>query len=519
MTDPKHPPNEASAIPDDASLSDENKLLPVDEKSPTSDTSIERCSDERENANLSESDSENKSLPMEEHSDGLATSLDNEQSSNHKQPLDALNNETSSTDQVSTPPNKVSPAEVDVFPASTTADLDKIIDGGTIRLPNAKQNQPYCETLPASKIHDLTALQLSEDTDVELTLEENILKGTPQKAGEYQLSLIGKRGKERIQITLQLLINPDPRTLWQEIEPETPLFRKSHRAYLRQSTPQATLTAARIRGRSHAHKGSFCEDDIAILSSPNTLGYFGMVADGAGSSRYSRLASQVLCESVPRHLQKNFHALQQKENFAELLAPIEENKIETNLRTALSTCLAHSVYYALNDLQAHCQLNGESIPITFRDLYSTCLCFWALPLADGSYILTSYWVGDGGLAVAHDNTFTLLGEPDGGEFSGQTRFLTVEEVSEAAFKKRIRCARYTNLQSVWALTDGITDAKFASESQLNQPEQWRALANEILPHLADEKALYDWLGFWSQGNHDDRSLCVLEIHHKECTDD
>ena len=46
---------------------------------------------------------------------------------------------------------------------------------------------------------------------------------------------------------------------------------------------------------------------------------------------------------------------------------------------------------------------------------------------DFGWFIASFWVGDGAMCLfdAENKTAKLLGTPDEGEFSGQTRFLTI----------------------------------------------------------------------------------------------
>lgn len=395
----------------------------------------------------------------------------------------------------------------------------------SFRLPNAKQNQLFEVNLSeilSSELLEEQSLQLLDNGGTNLELKGHILSGKPKISGDCLLILQGtfqdetsQDNETNIKIELSLLVNPDPKTLWNNIEPESNLFYKTHQDFQRYVNDDESicLTAARVRGRSHAHKGSFCEDDIAILHSKN-LGYLGMVCDGAGSSRFSRLASQVLTESIPRHLQKivaeEFSKGDYKGDYKESYQGHQNELLGEILGEMPGEILGKAVCKGFSALMEYVDL-GDVFKV--NDLYATCLIFWALPLENQRWALTSFWVGDGGLAVAHDNTVTLLGTPDSGEFSGQTRFLSEEELSPEAQKNRIQSGIYNNLQSVWAMTDGITDAKFASEKDLQNTEEWQKLIAEMLPILANEKSCCEWLNFWSQGNHDDRAFAALTIHN------
>lgn len=386
------------------------------------------------------------------------------------------------------------------------------------RLPNAKQNQPFEQQLSAlSGFPICETLTLVDDGGTGLSLLGTVLSGSPRVAGDVVIRLRGEDAQNTFTLSLALLINPDPRTLWNDIEPESPLFRKPHRAYHRIAGERATLTAARVRGRAHAHKGSFCEDDFAIVHS-DAIGYVGMVSDGAGSSRFSRLASQLLTENVPRQLQKKVAMWADKGKWRDLLDTLADNTLDNapseaqaQALTELQNRLGDAVNAGFDAIRALLNL-GDSFKI--NDLYATCLIFWALPLPNQRWALLSFWVGDGGLAVLHGDdadalNVTLLGTPDSGEFSGQTRFLTEAELADGTRELRLMAGIYHDLHSVWAMTDGITDAKFPSEKALATPALWQTLVADLQTAIACEADAYDWLNFWSQGNHDDRAFAGL----------
>jgi hypothetical protein len=127
-------------------------------------------------------------------------------------------------------------------------------------------------------------------------------------------------------------------------------------------------------------------------------------------------------------------------------------------------------------------------------------------------------VGDGGIGIYTKKTeVRLLGEPDVGEFAGQTRFVTMPEVWEAdEAYRRVRFEVVDDFTAVILMTDGITDAKFESENNLKNLEKWDALWDDLTQTVpfggtdgSLEKKLLEWLDFWSPGNHDDRTIAVL----------
>ena len=116
------------------------------------------------------------------------------------------------------------------------------------------------------------------------------------------------------------------------------------------------------------------------------------------------------------------------------------------------------------------------------------------------------------LPMAPVGRYALMGTPDGGEFAGQTRFLDRIALADQSFAKRIGIGRYPDLSAVLLMTDGISDPKFETDNGLANPALWDVLWDEINPLIetADpEKALVDWLDFFSPGHHDDRTIAIL----------
>ena len=62
------------------------------------------------------------------------------------------------------------------------------------------------------------------------------------------------------------------------------------------------------------------------------------------------------------------------------------------------------------------------------------------------------------------------------------------------------------------MTDGVSDPYFETDNGLADRTRWKKLWDEIEPKLkeADPKqALIDWLHFFIQGHHDDRTIALL----------
>lgn len=86
-------------------------------------------------------------------------------------------------------------------------------------------------------------------------------------------------------------MNPDPKSLWKVIDPpsDAPFYKKSidHQSVCRSGIH---IAGASRRGRSHEHVGSFRDDDYYLNFSDVSGWSVLLVADGAGSAKYSRKA-------------------------------------------------------------------------------------------------------------------------------------------------------------------------------------------------------------------------------------
>ena len=76
------------------------------------------------------------------------------------------------------------------------------------------------------------------------------------------------------------------------------------------------------------------------------------------------------------------------------------------------------------------------------------------------------------------------------------------------------------------MSDGVSDPKFETDANLNNPDKWDALWNDLRENgveLTDDNEtskiqLLDWLDFWAPGNHDDRTIAILYEGEPKRTD-
>ena len=85
------------------------------------------------------------------------------------------------------------------------------------------------------------------------------------------------------------------------------------------------------------------------------------------------------------------------------------------------------------------------------------------------------------------------------------------------FYSRLKCKIVPDFTALFLMTDGVSDPKFETDANLNNPDKWDALWEDLKEYgvdLSDDNEaakdqLLNWLDFWSPGNHDDRTIAIL----------
>ena len=298
------------------------------------------------------------------------------------------------------------------------------------------------------------------------------------------------------------------------------------------------IIAASKRGRSHAHEGKPRDDhfDITITSGD---WYVGIVADGAGSAPFSREGSRIACETASRVCVNHLEKLDQVDFELLTISILPESQERTNSEspTEYNNKLNFSARQKKEIGDILYNIFGQAALQTYKEIksvanaknrnakdYATTLLMAICKKMRDGWFVASFWVGDGaiGLYNKEKNSVKLLCSPDEGEFSGQTRFITMPEIFSSAenIYKRIRFCMVDDFSSLMLMTDGVSDAFFETDKNLESPDKWRELLDNIEYALKGEdnhtpspliqsKRLLKWLDFWSPGNHDDRTIVIV----------
>lgn len=420
------------------------------------------------------------------------------------------------------------------------------VDSLNITIPNARVGEEY--KCPIIKIKeddvleywleglDNTGLVVRNEDGSEQELKTVvgtkatgiIIQGVPNAPGDYEFVLKYKcsgwyEGRNILERKLKLVINPDPRKLWQDIptDPSIKFFKKDcDTAYIcvpaNDKGPQKDIVVASKRGRSHAHEGKARDDDFRVCHILENGWYIMAVADGAGSAKYSRKGSAIACETCVEFCK---NALQDSEALEDAICDLnlngaKEDYSNRNISTILYNIVggaAHKAHRAILEFAA-----GEKNQP--RD-YATTLLLAICKKFDFGWFVASFWVGDGAMCIYDKDRryIKLLGTPDGGEYAGQTRFLTMTEIfSPESIMSRLKYSIEKDFLALLLMTDGVSDPFFETDANLRKIEKWDTLWEKINSEVdlrddneESKEQLLKWLDFWSPGNHDDRTIAIL----------
>lgn len=364
--------------------------------------------------------------------------------------------------------------------------------------------------------------------DIEKTNKGYKIKGTPDISGDYNITMHYKynswiEGKPILSRSFVIIINPDPKTLWCDIPTPTDIeyFKDDYATdYIEvnddDKLSQKDIVAASKRGRSHAHEGKARDDDFSIKYCSQSEWYIIVVADGAGSAPFSREGSRIACNTAINHCQEKLISLSDFDENIKLLNEMSEKsdyrkKVADNIYEVIGNAAFKAHKAVIEEARNKKRASKE---------YSTTLLLSICKRFDFGWFVASFWVGDGAMAIySKDNNYVkLLGVPDGGEYAGQTRFLTMPEIFKDASSiySRLRYSIEKDFTALLVMSDGVSDPLFETDANLERINKWDELWDNInsVVELTDNNSesqyqLLKWLDFWSAGNHDDRTIAIL----------
>lgn len=400
-----------------------------------------------------------------------------------------------------------------------------------IRILNATVGKPYETSFDFDKFgwKHITEFEFAglEEAGLSYDHKTKQIVGVPTKSGDIKVAFRFKvEGQspdtpfnEKI---ITLIINPDPKTLWKNIPADRndPYWKEDDVTVFSRIGDRHILVSSK-RGRAHANIGSFREDDFAFRDLDNGWSIV-VVADGAGSAKFSRKGSSIACNAVVDFFLEASSVDSMRE-FDELLQQHHSRKddeTQKNLNRFVYNNLGKAAFQVHKKLEEF----AKSQSFQLKDL-STTLIFTLLKKYDAGYALLSFGVGDCPMAVLNKDisAVLLLNWIDVGEFGGGTRFITMPEIFQSdKFSSRFGFKLVDDFSYLVLMSDGIYDPKFVVEANLPNVKKWQEFLQDLngknedgikVQLSQDNKDIVtqfsQWMDFWSPGNHDDRTLAIV----------
>ncbi|MGV3854508.1 PP2C family serine/threonine-protein phosphatase [Citrobacter freundii] len=382
-----------------------------------------------------------------------------------------------------------------------------------ITIPNARAGErfssPVAIVLDEGQQATVRDVVFPRNIGLSFDKDQELLTGTPTESGDIELSVIWSCASHDECETKQLfIVNPDPRSLWKVVEPPADApYPKSHLDAAGLVRGDIRIAAASRRGRSHEHAGSFRDDDFYINHCQETGWSVMLVADGAGSAVNSREGSRIAVKTAGDYLFNQLSGVKGihlKQHITAWEGSDQQATINAMLHHFKQTATL-----AVNSIQNEAICAEQPVKS-----YSTTLLATVALRTDNELFAAAFWLGDGAIgAYSPSGKVRILGNPDSGEYAGQTRFLDQSIIADPSFSGRISVGKWNDVSHLILMTDGVSDPLFETDNGLRSDEKWTRLVDELNPVLIDAsiapERLGDWLNFFSTGNHDDRTIAVL----------
>lgn len=422
--------------------------------------------------------------------------------------------------------------------------IDNEIKALSLKISNATKGKEYCSEniqLPSDKVTDVVSIEGLDEIGLRaVTTDDGIIRiqGTPVQAGDFIITIRYKYmgwidGQPLLERKIPFAVNPNPRDLWKNIPTpkDVPYFKEDQVCeYVKveagaDGTPRKDMVAASNRGRSHAQEGKPRDDHFQLFHSNDNDWYIIAVADGAGSAKFSRKGSEIACRTAVDYCKDK---LVDSSNLEVKIQDYHSSDDKTLSRKAIGDVVYNIVVNAAFSAHMAIKKAAEQVEGYKAKDFATTLLLSICKKFDFGWFVASFWVGDGAMCIYNKEaqTFKLLGTPDEGEFSGQTRFLTMPEIftDTVSCYKRLRCEIVDDFTALILMTDGVSDPMFGTNENLNNIDKWNefwdtlrtGFAEDGIPGVeltddneASKDQLLHWLDFWRPGEHDDRTIAIL----------
>lgn len=402
----------------------------------------------------------------------------------------------------------------------------------SVTLPNGTVNKKYETKFDFIQLSwkDIIFSEIKglEDTGLEFNNDEDLLFGNPLISGDLKIKFLFRvDGEAEDSIlnekTITIIINPDPKSLWKNIESDKNApFWKEDNVEVSSDFLDKKIVIASKRGRSHANVGSFRDDHFTFKNINDTGWNVLSVSDGAGSASLSREGSKMSCDLIVSYFEQNFTS--------DFLKEFDETLLEHYNKTNedSSKKVSHFVYDNLSKAAwfVHKELEkfATKLERPLKDFHAT-LIFALVKKYDFGYAILTFGVGDCPIGLLNKDLteIKLMNWLDVGEFGGGTRFITMPEIFQSdKFSTRFGFKLVDDFSYLMLMTDGIYDPKFVVEANLEKVEKWNEFLEDLQGKNEDNckvdfnkenteiaNELSTWMDFWNPGNHDDRTLAII----------
>lgn len=399
------------------------------------------------------------------------------------------------------------------------------IQNQQIFFPNGTVGKEYIASLDFEELDlsDLNTVSIEglEDFGLAYNPEKKRISGIVTESGQLKFSLFYKIEEDAegqlYEKTLSIIFNPDPKSLWKNIpsDPEDLYWKKDNISEI-YSLEEKTVLVASKRGRSHANKGGFRDDDYTVKHFSENNWSLIAVSDGAGSAVLGRKGAEIACKATTDFFQSYFDE-NAASNFDKEILDYKNNGITL---IEIQQEFLKASKFVHEEIQKFADKTGNAL----KDFHAT-LIFTLLKKFDFGYVILTFGVGDCPIGIVNkgQNLVNVMNKIDVGEFGGGTRFITMPEIFEDEnFNSRFNFEIVEDFSFLFLMTDGIYDPKFEVEANLKKIEKWKAFIEDLKGKNEDNFAvnfeikneetafqLSKWMDFWSPGNHDDRTLAII----------
>lgn len=390
------------------------------------------------------------------------------------------------------------------------------------RLNNGHSKQFYEFKFDLSPFPNIRINSIKNLEDAGLVFENNTIKGTPFESNTYDLEIefFHTHDFDKFETKkVQLFVNADPKDLWKNIpSPKDALFYKTEESSFKSDFLDKKIVIASKRGRSHAHEGTFRDDDFAINQLPFSWNIVSM-SDGAGSAKFARLGSQLATQTINDFFKKEDVLNEIEINIQNIF---NSNSLDKTNDITGKQNIIRILYEGVLNVYNTLKTTAEEQSFSIKDLHNT-LIFTLTKKFGFGYVILSFGVGDCPINLI-DKDFSkveLLNTMDVGEFGGGTRFITMKEIYNDSISSRFGIHCVDDFSHLILMTDGIYDPKFMTENKLENLDAWNAFFSDLSGKNDDsamvdfkndqniDQQLLQWIDFWSKGNHDDRTLAII----------